>query len=121
MKHIKRKFLNQIPKSDFEKKGITFKTFSLVESKKLKVSETDDFYLVTEKDEFIKIFQFKFGGEKFAIPEPDPILIYFNNAQLGLKAIGEYKSEIFKSLGSIDIVTDEVRNYLYYFFGQASA
>lgn len=95
MKHIKRKFLNVHPKTprnswdqlDFEKITDLYKP-GVIPADKV-------FGMKLEDGTFVATFRYEKSREDFYfIPEPEPILMYFNNAQIHLALVAKAKEEL---------------------------
>lgn len=120
MKHIKKKFLNSLRLTD-EVYNYVSNIEPSTDSKELQIATNSDDYIphfLTEKSELIRTFKFEQNGNTYLIPEPNPIVIYFSNAQCFLKDIAKYKEELFyhlKNLGDEDIA--RISNCMYVFFG----
>lgn len=118
MKHIKRKFVltRNIEIDGYE--------YMLNEFKKpVKQSYVSDEnmvpHLVTTNKEFIQAFFYNLNGKKVPIPEPNPIIIYFSNAQGFLTAINEERNKLFKELKLQRYSIGEVLNRMFAFYGCA--
>lgn len=126
MKHIKRKFNQQIQlKFNAEEvlNGLPHEP-SVKDISEI-VDKTPDNYIgwaFTDKNEIIKCFQYKAKSESLMIPEPDPVLIYFNTAQINCRIIepkGSRKT-LMESLSKFKDMTPIMHN-LYDFFSHSSS
>lgn len=116
MKHIKRKFLLT---KNVEKDGYDY---LVNEAKKpqTKVKISSDKWtphVLTDKMEFIQAFFFNLNGSKVVIPEPNPIVIYFSNAQGFLSAINNERDKLFLELKKSDYNIGEILNHMFGFYG----
>lgn len=75
-------------------------------------------HFITDKKDYIQCFKYKKGNRTIFIPEPNPIVIYFSNAQSFLQSIEEKRNEIFKELEEKDV--GNMMNNFYVFFGFVS-
>lgn len=126
MKHIKRKFNQQI-KLQFDPEEI-FKDLpheppprDITEI----VTKTPDNYIgyvFTTDNEVIKCFKYQNAKHSLMIPEPDPVLVYFNTAQISYSNIEAHgsRARLIKSLSIFQDMTPVMHN-LYEFFSDASS
>lgn len=123
-KHIKKRFLHQFEhgSADFttiEQSGIGISVSQMSQLKKM--PEGSAAYLMTEDKKVFKAFSYKNArGDLKFIPEPDPILVYFNAAYGSYKIVKERKEQILDVLNK-DIVTETMINELYDYFGAVSS
>jgi recombinational DNA repair protein RecR len=117
MKHIKKKFQfeKQLTQDDLASMQQTGKLLAYSTNAKSKVPTGSQCHLITENDKSILAFQVNLDGKRFFIPEPDPILIYFNSAYANFKHIKEYKSKLISTLDQ-GIITESTLNSLYNYF-----
>jgi hypothetical protein len=118
MKHIKKKFqfeeiLTEEIKSSLQGKGsfIAASEFSNVN-----IPKDHKCILLTDENKAIEAFQVKLNGKKYFIPEPDPILIYFNNAYANYRNIEETKNKLLTILNK-ETLSEAIINDLYNYFG----
>ncbi len=120
MKHIKKKFLFQKEITKDEMRELDLAS-TIIEHNSVKVIDQGIVpFLVTDKSIFIQSFIYSENGSQYYIPEPDQVLIYFNNAQANFKIIKEKKSILLKSLNPKEIVTEDLMNQIYGLFGITS-
>lgn len=99
MKHIKQKY-----QSEKEIPGLTDwieqsgQKISPKELANIKVPKNLKAFLFTEKGTSIASFIHKIDEKHFLIPEPEPVLIYFNNAQTNFRFITESRRELIQRL-----------------------
>lgn len=122
-KHIHKKFLHQVELTQevidlMNKSG---RGISLDDKAKIK-NFPKEFapYLTTEDNKFFKAFIFKHNNQKKLIPEPDPILVYFNAAYISYIQIKPKRQEIFDKLSG-EKLTELMINELYDYFGITSS
>jgi len=116
MKHIKRKFLlTHNIKEDGYEYMINEMEKPIVEKK---ISHENMVpHLITTNREFIQAFFYKLNGAKVPIPEPNPIIIYFSNAQGFLNVINEERNKLFKELELQSYSIGNVLNHMFSFYG----
>jgi hypothetical protein len=97
MKHIKKRFLDSI-----EIGADVLEVFSSVPVDHQKIDEIrnnkfKDYYpmMVTDKN-IIQAFIYNFKKKQIAIPEPNPIVIYFHIAQQQLSNLAVAKADLFR-------------------------
>ena len=76
-------------------------------------------HLVTNKNVIIQGFFYKNDKKTYIVPEPNPVIIYFNNAFSNLKPLTVYKEKLFIELDSDIPNMDIILNYFYTFYGFA--
>lgn len=125
MKHIKRKYLlrvansamgmlqaaGQIKNADSANPAKDVQEFLDDGQEKIAI-------IATDKDELVMGFVHSVGKELYAIPEPDPVLVYFNNAQRMFASVEKFKGELFKKLeplGKTNLFSGDVGDKLYDF------
>lgn len=116
MKHIKRKFLLT---HNITQDGYQFLVGQMdkpITQKKAKNTNVVPHIISTEK-EFIQAFFYELNGQKIPIPEPNPIVIYFSNAQGFLSVILEKRIELFEELKLPNYDIDNVLNHMFAFYG----
>jgi len=121
MKHIKKKFLFSV-KTEMNAKdllGTVEPNTKYIE----RITESNFIdhaaYMVTEDGKIIQTFKYEKDGKTLFIPEPNPIVIYFSNAQMILKPLIDTKKDLLDSL----IQNKDVgitQSFSYQFFGHAS-
>ncbi len=122
MKHIKKKFQNEIPiTEEFKTAFVKRETYSAAEFKKLKMVEKDTICMLgTDYGTMINAFPLAIDGRMYFIPEPDPVLIYFNNAYFNFKRIKESRKDLLATLDSVKLLTENINANLYDYFGLCS-
>ena len=129
MKHIKRKFSGQIKVPGINKTiDQVSKKYGHVNTVFDSVSTIPDgmkAIIFTEKEELFYAFSFvdAFQKRNCLVPEPEPILVYFNLAQMNYRSIVTLKgrSELLEMLANLKKSdTTQVMHKLYDFLGQSS-
>lgn len=126
MKHIKRRFSGHLHVDGLNQtleKKIKFEEFETFQEA---IPEGMKGLLFTDKDEMFYAFSFKdtFKGRECLVPEPDPILVYFNVAQINYRLIvtlngRENLIELLSDLKKSE--TSKVMHSLYNFLAESSA
>jgi hypothetical protein len=130
MKHIKQKFQKEIYVSDEQYKKLTSKTHSdrqlnLTELATVDKSKLSTF-LIAENKLIVPAFVTTLNQLEYIIPEPDPVLIYFNNAQTHYKYLRPTKDR-FLSVSYLydkkekEVNIHEVRKCTYDYMHQVTA
>jgi hypothetical protein len=122
-KHILKKFLHEtkLPKEVIEKIQNSNAYLPLNKLSTIKrIPEGTTPYLATEDNKFFKAFAVKYGSQLKLIPEPDPILVYFNAAYLNYIQIKDKRKEIFEKLSG-ETLTETMIKELYDYFGVTSS
>jgi len=122
MKHIKKKFLVS---KDVTDDGYEFMQKQKPTEENIEKYKAGDFkdyipHLLTDKKTFIQCFKYTKDNKTFIIPEPNPIVIYFSNAQVNLADIYESKEKLMTALNNNKGDLSDVMNSFYIFFGHVS-
>lgn len=122
-KHILKKFLHEIELSQevIDLMKDSGAGISLDEQHKIKgIAKGMTPFLTTEDNKFFKAFTFRHNKQLKFIPEPDPILVYFNAAYLNYIQIKDKKKEIFEKLSG-EKLSEVMIKELYDYFGVTSS
>ena len=116
MKHIKRKFLLS---HDVKKDGYEFMVEQMSNAKSHKNISLEKYVqnLLTTEQKFIQAFFYEFDSIKYPIPEPNPIIIYFSNAQGFLNVINEEREKLFSELRTESFIIGNMLNHMFGFYG----
>jgi len=114
MKHIKRKFLREY---EFTKDGYDYAVEQGKIAKKFQ-GNLKDFvpYIVTTDQKLIQGFFYLLDGKKVMIGEPNPVVIYFSNAQGFLSSILKYRNDLFEGLKDEKTDVDIILNAMFGFY-----
>ena len=117
MKHIKKKFQfeKQLSREDIETMSQDGKIVSYSTSSKEKMPKGTQCHLITDADKSILAFQINLNGKQFFIPEPDPVLVYFNSAYGNFMHIKDQRSKLVSVLNQ-GVITESIINDLYSYF-----
>ncbi len=122
MKHIKKKFLvsHNVTEDGYEYMQTVKPTKDDIS--KYQAGDFEDYipHILTDSKKFIQCFKYTTGNETFFIPEPNPIVIYFSNAQSNLSQIYEQRENLILSLKTKGGDVGNVMNSFYNFFGYVS-
>lgn len=122
-KHIQKKFLNEteLPNDVMDLLAKSKLGISLDDQAKIKsIPKGMVPFLTTEDNKFFKAFTFRHNNQIKLIPEPDPILVYFNAAYLNYIQIKEKRNEIFTKLSG-EKLSEVMIKELYDYFGVTSS
>lgn len=113
-------FVRQVTKEELERMHAS-SNHTVVEKENFanipkKVSGDTRIFAHFDNDKIIECFSLQKNGNTYFVPEPDPILIYFNNAYFCYKAIKEQEKELFKKL-EVSNLNEGVAGQLYTHFG----
>ncbi|HYF70247.1 MAG TPA: hypothetical protein VD884_19040 [Ohtaekwangia sp.] len=127
MKHIKRKFTHQVVLSEevMTKVNSTPSDKSLSISKALgddSIASEFDAWIITDKNYCAKGFRYKSGGSNLLVPEPEPVLVYFNIAQTNYSLIETHgnRQKLLELLKEFKDAT-KIMHSLYAFMGYSSS
>ena len=116
MKHIKKKFLSSYDLTDDVYDFLIGAEPNPQGIKKL-TNGLDNYvaHAITSDQKFIQTFKYKIKGQILLIPEPNPIIIYFSNAQGFLQHIQNERADALNFLSSKDTFTAGVTKFYNYF------
>lgn len=78
-------------------------------------------YALTEDNKIVQTFKFENNGKIFLIPEPDPIVIYFDSARHFHKTIKSRKNDLFSKLSADYKDLTAVNGDFYWYFSNVSS
>ena len=119
MKHIKKKYRNEkvITDEHIDYANNNFYSFGKEEINSVKkVPKDHKAFLLFDSKKLVECYFYKRNGKSYLVPEPDPVLIYFNNAYFSYKWLKENTENLFDKLLS-ETMTEGVSNHLYTHFG----
>jgi hypothetical protein len=123
MKHIKKRFMIQTSSEDFD---FSCNNTEFIE---LKDGITEDAlskrrgtmaYVKTEDDIVYAGFIHNVKGKDYIFPVPDLTLIYFNNAQLSINSINDYKNKLIEKVDFRVKLSEPALNEIYNYYGVTS-
>jgi hypothetical protein len=116
MKHIKRKFLLS---KDVTEDGYEFMVERMSKAKKTNKIPLGKYvpHLLTTEQKFIQGFFYEIKSVKYPIPEPNPVVIYFSNAQGFLTVISEEREKLFNELTTQNFSIGDMLNHMFGFYG----
>ncbi len=123
MKHIKRRFFLQTTSDQVNFDNPNFENLNIEKGiTQEQLSERKDSIAYVETTDGIVIggFVHKVDGKNYMFPVPDPTLIYFNNAQLNVKAISEQKKILLKKLDVTVALNSPAIHDIYNYYGLTS-
>lgn len=101
MSDSKRKYVNDI-KVDWSYDDLMSKVD--IPNKKYDLKDYDQAYLFTHDNRIIQGFLYLHENKPLVIPEPEPSIIYFNNAGRKLNDLIAYREKLFKAIGLENII-----------------
>ena len=119
MKHIKRKCRYEVPITQSKKDELELIKIDSESLKNLKITQELCPRLLTEQDTIITAFSYfnKISKKRCIIPEPDPILIYFHNAQVNYSQIEKSRNDLLNILQEGGCISHQMTLQLYTYFG----
>lgn len=121
MKHLVKKYVKSIKVGDdvvdvIDNAPIDEKVLSGISESKMA-----GYYAMamTDDNQLVQTFKYVNDGNVFLIPEPDPIIIYFDTARHFHKTIDQRKSDLFSKLSSQGFNFNAVHGDFYWYFSTA--
>lgn len=93
-------------------------SFDKKDGHKIKMPNGFKAIIATTTGKYFEAFQHNIGGKQYFVPEPDPVLIYFNNAYFSFRGLESSKEKLIKAL-QLETMDESVKNELYSFFGNS--
>lgn len=123
LKHLVKKYVNLGIIKEGDEELINITPVDEVELAKIVDNKMDGYYAFaqTEDNKIVQTFKFEHDGKIFLIPEPDPIVIYFDSARHYHKTIQERKTELFSKLSTEFGDFAAVNGDFYWFFSNISS
>ena len=123
MKHLKKKFVKQIkfdPQqwAELQKLPDARKDFqALPWSEK----ESMNAMIFTEDGEMFQAFRYKVKGKTIFIPEPNPVVIYFDSARNYFRQLNSHRDKVFDNVKTFEENLEGVNGDFYWYFSLASS
>ena len=95
-KRTKNKFVNSI-QVDWSSQDL-FKDLNPDDYKDIDLSEYDQAYATTSDNKIIQCFLYLKKGKPYVIPEPEPSLMFFKNAENRIESILNSRDEVLTSM-----------------------
>lgn len=120
MKHIKKRFRFERFLTPEEEEILKSKSLSLDKKDGHKIKMPDGYKVVvaTTEGKYFDGFQHNIGGKLFFVPEPDPVLIFFNSAYFSMRGMEESRKQLLAAL-ELETMNENVKNELYSYFGNS--
>jgi|GEM_PF-904746 len=115
MKHIKRKFVHEYKMND-DAYQFALKQLPKFPTNAFSIPKEKVAHLITTDKTFIQCFTYKINGTPIPIPEPNPVVIYFSNAQGFLLSIEEFRINLFEEIKKLPYEIGEVQNLMFGFY-----
>lgn len=123
MKHLKKKFVKQIKFNseqwaELQKLPDARKDFqALPTSEKMSMNAL----ILTEDGEMFQAFRYKVEGKTFFIPEPNPVVIYFDSARNYFRQLNSHRDKVFDNVKTFEENLEGVNGDFYWYFSLASS
>jgi hypothetical protein len=123
MKHLKRKYVKSTKIGDEVANYLENTSIAEDVVEKIVQQNFDGYYAIvkTNGNELIQTFKFPQDEKFFFIPEPDPIVIYFDTGRNFYKNISSLKDALLKTLNEQPANAHIITTKFYSFFANASA
>lgn len=117
LRHIKKKFRFERPMTseELERLGAKSDQVKLKEARPAPKG-VKAFLVCDEPKKIIEAFHYSQSGHHYYLPEPDPVLISYNNAYFHLKHLNDMRVKLFDVLAQ-ERMDESIRNEIYAFFG----
>lgn len=122
MKHLVKKYVKKTKLNDDVMEVINNAPIDEKKIKELSDSNLDGYYgiAITTDNEFIQTFKYLHNKKTFLIPEPDPIVIYFDTARNFHKEINKRRDDLFSKLSKETVNIVAVNGDFYWYFSVVS-
>lgn len=122
MKHLRKKYIRLISLTDSVSDLLNYSSVDEKEIPQI-VKDLDNRvpFLITEGKEMIQSFQYKNNKKIYLIPEPDPIVIYFDTGRAYLKRLKRDKIKLLEKLNQEHGDAHETRDAFYYYYSASTS
>lgn len=122
MKHLVKKYVNLSQLSEGAADTLNNAPVDEKELTKIANKQMDGYstYAFTEDNKIVQTFKFENEGKVYLIPEPDPVVIYFDTAVHYYKTIKSRRDELFSKLSAEQNNFHAVNGDFYWYYSNAS-
>jgi hypothetical protein len=123
MKHLKKKFVLHFQFNEKQQKEMNQIPDAREEFRQLPDSEKEEMnaFLFTEEGEIFQAFRYRANGKTIMIPEPNPVVIYFDSARNYSQQLKKYREKVFENARSFEENFVGVNGDFYWYFSMASS
>jgi hypothetical protein len=123
MKHLKKKYVLHVKLNDDVVKVINNAPEHKKEVDEIMKNNLDGYYglAFTENNDLVQTFKYEEDGKVFMIPEPDPVVIYFDSARHYYRQISGKREQIFEKVTKFDKHISATTGDFYWYFSLASS
>lgn len=115
MKHIKRKFVREYQMTD-DAYEFALKQLPKFPTTGYSIPKEKVAHVITTDKKFIQCFTYIINGTPIPIPEPNPVVIYFSNAQGFLSSIEEFRANLFAEIKKSKYEIGDIQNLMFGFY-----
>lgn len=122
MKHLVKKYVKLATLSEGAAKVLNNAPVDEKELAKISEKKMDGYsaYAFTEDNKMVQTFKFENEGKVYLIPEPDPVVIYFDTAVHYYKTIKSRRDDLFSKLSAEHKDFQAVNGDFYWYYSNAS-
>lgn len=118
MKHLVKKYVRYTKFKEDLNSAISELPIDEKEIARIQEQKMEGMYgwLLTDTNEMFQTFRYEKDGEVYMLPEPDPVVIYFDTARNNYRQLKELREELFKDKAHFgkDLVATMGNFYWYY-------
>lgn len=123
MKHLKKKFINHFKFNPNQMTELQKIPDAGQEFRSLPAPGREDMkgWILTEDGEIFQTFRYKVNGQTTFIPEPNPVVIYFDSARNYFKQLQGFRDKVFENSKTFEENLTTVNGDFYWYFSLASS
>ena len=123
MKHLKKKYVLHLKVDQDIRKVIDNAPEHKEEVDRIMSSNLEGYYgiTITENNDLVQTFKFEENGNVFMIPEPDPVVIYFDSARHYFNQIAGQREKVFENTTMFASHVSATTGDFYWYFSLASS
>lgn len=123
MKHLKKKFIGQVKFNPDQWAELQKIPDGRKDFQEIPMSEkvSMNALLLTEDGEMFQAFRYKIEGKTILIPEPNPVVIYFDSARNYFRQLNSHRDKVFDNAKTFEENFQGVNGDFYWYFSLASS
>lgn len=123
MKHLVKKYVRYVKFQENLNAAIAEIPVNEKEIARIRDEKMEDQYgmIITDSNELIQAFKYETDGKIYMLPEPDPVVIYFDTAAFNYRRLREQRVEIFRDAALFGKHLLATTGNFYSYFANASS
>jgi hypothetical protein len=123
MKHLKKRFVLNFQFNPEQQKELNQVPDAREDFRQLPASEKNEMnaFVFTEDGQIFQAFRYRANGKTIMIPEPNPVVIYFDSARNYSQQLKKYREKVFENARTFEENFVGVNGDFYWYFSLASS